>query len=69
MKGRGIDNMPNTSKKYEVRITETLIYEMEVEATSREEAEKIAYDSEQFRHNQSNDIDSIAEVREIVEFD
>lgn len=53
--------------KYEVEITETLTYKIEVEADSREEAKDAAFDSYKFADSDFDDND--AEVTVVCELD
>ena len=54
-------------KTYSVEIVETLIYRLEVEATSEQEAEDLALASEAFSSNLHDDNDAVVNVKGIVE--
>lgn len=52
--------------KYIVEITETLVYKIEVEADSEQEAEDMAYASQEFSENSFQDNDSkVTNVKKI----
>ena len=53
--------------KYLVKIEETLVYEIEVEANSEKEAVDMAYNHEKFTHNISDENDSEVVDVEVLE--
>lgn len=53
---------------YRVKLEETLIYYLEIEADSPEQAEELAFASQEFAQNNFNDNDSkVTSIMEIIE--